>query len=749
MLKKIVAIIKTTLLMWICILVPLLVGSKLVKSSSKKDIARCVDTFMQSEGVNLSKYIALQFENTKKEVDFFISEIQSLDLNSKKDVAKKLKGFIAKNNNIISISLYNKDGKFLAGTLKGEETDLGTNDKLKTKDEINYGVAQREDGLIILDNMVLHSAPPTEESKDNTFYLNITFKWNQYEKYMNEMQEGAFPRTFYIISPDCKRYVALNALPKKAINARGVAALGMHLTSKIKNIPEGFSDQEIESIDFRVFKNEIKIPQTMKGNKFFILVATNDAALQMVTEGMFGGMSAVIMSVIIIWLAFCILISRFYNASLSKLEIANTITDSTPLATVIFKASNGKIMRINLSATTALHIEEKDIKTVNIWNLFISERDKDYILGAISSNINVMNYEVLLQSFGGGSFWGICSASPIVIDDEMHVVLAILDINRRKEIEKKLANNAELLEKQVLERTADLETKAKQLEESNSLLEKAQKAANEANEAKSKFLTNVSNELKTPINAIIGYGEILQEEALDRKDAVSADDLRKIIGSAKHLLSLVDEILDLSKIEAGKIQLFFENVDIHGIIKDVEGVTMPLITENNNSLFLEYQKNIGVMYTDALKLRQCLLNLLSNAAKFTEFGKITLRASAIVKQGIDYIEFSVIDTGIGIDPDKISDIFNPFQDVGKKSGAGLGLSITKKYIELLGGAISAESESGVGSKFIMRIPRTCTVKASEFIEIKNRSSDEVIDEFKEEYVEEEIVPAAEELENQE
>ncbi|MDR3187235.1 MAG: PAS domain-containing sensor histidine kinase [Holosporaceae bacterium] len=745
MLKKVAAVIKTTLLMWMCVLIPLLIGSKLVKSSSKKDIAQCVDTFMQSEGINLSKYIALQFENTQKELNIFMAEVQSLDLDNKKETVKKIKDFIKKNNNIISINLYDKDGKFLAGTIKGEETDLGKGDRLKTKNEINYSIGQREDGLIIVNYLVLHSSP-TKESKGNEFYFDITVKWGQYEKYMNEMQEGAFPRMFYIISPDCKRYVALNSLPQEALNARGVAALGMHLTSRIQNIPEGFSDQEIESIDFRVFKSEIKIPETMKGNKFFILEVTGEAALQTVMEGMFSSMSIVIISIIIIWLAFCILISKFYNASLSQLGIANTITDSTPLATVIFKASNGKIMRINLSATTALHIEEKDVKTVNIWNLFISERDKDYILSAISSNINVMNYEVLLQSFGGGSFWGICSASPIDIDDERYVVLAILDINRRKEIEKKLANNAELLEKQVLERTVDLETKAKELEESNALLEKAQKTANEANEAKSKFLTNVSSELKTPINAIIGYGEILQEEALDRKDTVSADDLRKIIGSAKHLLSLVDEILDLSKIEAGKIQLFFENADVHGIIKDVEGVTMPLITKNNNSLFLEYPKNIGVMYTDALKLRQCLLNLLSNAAKFTEFGKITLRASAVVKQGVDHIEFSIIDTGTGIDPDRISSIFDPFHGGNKKSGAGLGLSITKKYVELLGGTILAESESGVGSKFTMRIPKICTVEANEFIEIKNQTSDEIMDEFKEEYVEEEIIPAQEEPE---
>ncbi|MDR1375648.1 MAG: PAS domain-containing sensor histidine kinase [Holosporaceae bacterium] len=746
MLKKLVSIIKTTLLMWVCVLVPLLIGLKLVKSSSKKDIAQCVDTFMQSEGANLAKYVALQFESTQKDLDILMSEIQSLDLTNKKDTSKKLKNFLKQNSNIISINLYDRDGKFLASTKKGGETDLEKSDKLKTMDEINYSIGQREDGLITVDYMVLHSAPNKKEKEDG-FYFDITVKWDQYERYMNELQEGAFPRVFYIISPDCKRYVALNSLPKESLNARGVAALGMHLTSKIQNIPEGFSDQEIESLDFRVFKSEIKIPETMKGNKFFILVATGDTALRIVTDGMFSSMSTVIIVIIIIWLAFCMLISRFYNASLSQLEIANTITDSTPLATVIFKASDGKIMRINLSAITLLRIEEKDIKTANIWNLFISERDRDYIASAIPSNINVMNYEVLLQSFGGGSFWGICSASPVDIDDERHVVLAVLDINRRKEIEKKLANNAELLEKQVLERTTDLETKAKQLEESNSLLEKTQKVANEANEAKSKFLTNVSSELKTPINAIIGYGEILQEEALDRKDTVSADDLRKIIGSAKHLLSLVDEILDLSKIEAGKVQLFFENVDVHSIIKDVEGVTMPLIAKNDNSLFLEYPKNIGVMYTDALKLRQCLLNLLSNAAKFTEFGKITLKASAVVKQGIDYIEFSIIDSGIGIDPDRINSIFDPFQDSGtKKSGAGLGLSITKRYVELLEGTVTAESESGVGSKFSMRIPRICTVEANEFIEIKNQSSDEILEEFKEENVAEVVVPAVEEPE---
>jgi signal transduction histidine kinase len=397
-------------------------------------------------------------------------------------------------------------------------------------------------------------------------------------------------------------------------------------------------------------------------------------------------------------------------------------------------------MRINLSAMTLFRIDKENIDSINLWKLFIYDDDKNYISSAASSSINVLNYEVLAQSFGGGSFWAICSASPIDIQNEKYIVLAVLDINRRKEIEKKLANNAALLEQQVAERTTDLEVKAKELEESNSKLEKAKATADDANSAKSKFLTNMSNELKTPINAIIGYSEILQEEALDRKDTVSADDLRKIIGSAKHLLSLIEEILDLSKIEAGKTQLFFENVEIEGIIKDIEGITMPLVTSNDNSLFLEYKKEIGSMYTDVTKLRQCLLNLLSNAAKFTQFGKITLHVSSVVKDGADFIEFSVIDTGVGIEPDKIDGIFESFnENKSKGSGAGLGLSLTKKYTEYLEGTLIVESEPNVGSKFVMRIPRTSNIKSNEFIEVKNY-------EFNEESIAKELMEEVEESE---
>ncbi|MDR1560784.1 MAG: PAS domain-containing sensor histidine kinase [Holosporaceae bacterium] len=722
MLKKIMAIAKITSLLWISLILPLIIGINYIKSSSKSDVIKCTDNFIHTEGINLSKYIGSQFENTKTDIYRFISEIQLSDLNDQKSVTKALKSLIARNKNVVSITMYNENGRFLASSSEEDTSNLVEENKVQNReDSIKYEIEQKEDNSIVIKYLTLQKV--MAEGKAINFYFEIIEKWAQYEKYMNELEEGSFPRMFYIISQNCRRYVSLNSLPPEAHSAKHVAALGMHLVEKINEIPEGLSDINIESLNFRVFKNEINLPEKMTGSKFYIVLAIDDLASTVISNSIFNKIPTLITIMSIICLLICLIISKFYNHAVDQLEIANIISDSTPSATVMFRASDGKIARINMSAIISLRIAKEEAENTNMWNLFIYEDDKNYILSAISSNIQVLNYEVLLQSFGGASFWAICSACPIDINEEKHIVLAVLDINSRKEIEKKLANNAELLEKQIAERTADLDAKAKELEESNSLLEKAKAIADNANNAKSKFLTNASNELKTPINAIIGYSEILYEEALDRKDTVSADDLSKITSSAKHLLSLVEEILDLSKIEAGKTMLFFENINIRSLVKDVESITMPLITNNNNSLFVEYAKDVESMYTDATKLRQCLLNLLSNAAKFTEFGKVTLRVSSFVKEGVDFIEFAVIDTGLGIAPEKIDKIFDPFQENNdsRNSGMGLGLSITKKYAELLGGFVSAESELGIGSKFIFRIPKICTTEANEFIEIKNQN----------------------------
>ena len=742
MIKKVIDTFKTMLLVLSCILIPLLIGMYFIKSAARGDAAGCVDTFIVGEGTGLSKYISLQFENTPDYVDSVFKKVEGKLSTDEKELQKHLRSVIKDDSNIVTINVFKGDGKLLATSLVDD-----TPDDIDTEDDeyknlgnnLRFALDQQEgSNEVVVKYMVQKeiSTEATEEAEEteekeakNTqkqkVFFEVVLKWSKYENYMMNLQKGSFSRMFYIVSPDCKRYVSINSLPSSKKNVKTSVALGLHLVKKLDSVPNGLSDVKIDSCPFKVYKEEIRMPKGMVGHKFFIIEATDDSTVDGMLEGLISIIPTIILILIATWLFLCLILSRFYTKTKERLEVSTAISTATPLAIIIFRVSDGKIMQINMSALTLFKINKEAVNDVNCWKLFLYEDDRHYVSNAIASNVNVLNYEVLAQSYSGGSFWAVCSASPIEIEGQSCIILAALDINRRKEIEKKLANNAALLEVQIKERTEDLEVKAKQLEDSNALLEKSRLAADEANAAKTKFLANMSNELKTPINAIIGYSEILEEEALDRKDTVSADDLRKIISSAKHLLSLIDEILDLSSIESGKTQLFFENVDINNLIKDVESVTMPLVTNNDNSLFLEVGKNIGVMYTDATKLRQCLLNLLSNAAKFTQFGKITLRVTSVVKNGLDFIDFSVIDTGSGIAPDKIEHIFDAFQDnQNKSSGAGLGLSITKKYTEVMGGSVSVESELGVGSKFSIRIPRTATVESSDTVVVKNHQADD-------------------------
>ncbi|MDR2781615.1 MAG: PAS domain-containing protein [Holosporaceae bacterium] len=729
MLRKIIETFKATVGVWALILVPLLICVYCVKTAINRDVKRCVDTFMQSEGSGISKYMSLQFDNSVKELEVVVARASD-EVADKDALKEELKDIAKSNDNVAMLSVYDEDGKFLANSSGDESVDLEEDQVLDaSKDGFLYKIDQLDDKSIVIKYQAARDVV-LEDGKSKKYLFELVMKWKRYEEYMMHLEQGSLPRIFYIVSPDCKRYVSFNSLPRNNIGNTALAALGMHLAKEVSNINSGISDIAVDSVDFRILKEEIKMPSNLSGSKFFIMLVTDDNTVEQLNNNMFEVLPLITMVFLIILLIVCLVIARFYNKIKEQLEIANVIQDSTPLSIVIFKASDGHVIKINLTASTLLRIEKEDVAKINMWNMFIEDEDKSYIVHAIDSNISVLNYEVLVQSFGSGTFWSICSASPISINEEKYIVLAVLDINRRKEIEKKLANNAALLEKQIAERTADLELKAKELEQSNTLLEKSKFVADEANNAKSKFLASMSNELKTPLNAIIGYSEILKEEAMDRKDAVSSDDLSKIIGSAKHLLSLIDEILDLSNIEAGKTQLFFENIELVSLIKDVEGITMPLVAKNDNSMFMEYPKDIGIMYSDSTKIRQCLLNLLSNAAKFTEFGKITLRIDSLVKGGIDFVEFSVIDTGIGIESYKLPNIFESFQ--GGNSSAGLGLSLTKKYIELLGGTVTVESEIGAGSKFVVRLPRVCKTESCDSVEVKNQSGERMFDDIIEE-----------------
>ena len=253
------------------------------------------------------------------------------------------------------------------------------------------------------------------------------------------------------------------------------------------------------------------------------------------------------------------------------------------------------------------------------------------------------------------------------------------------------------------------EAHQQQLAEANEALQASKDAADDANQAKSAFLANMSHELRTPMNAILGYSEMLIEELEDEELDDFVPDLKKINQAGSHLLSLINDVLDLSKIESGKMVPFPENINVGELIDQVAATAQPLMGKNDNRLVIERGPELGDAYQDFTKLRQTLLNLLSNAAKFTHEGTVTLKAERQAADGGDWLVFSVTDSGIGIAEDKLDHIFEEFSQADSSTtrdygGTGLGLTISRRFCQMLGGDMTVASELGVGSTFTARLP---------------------------------------------
>ncbi|MEZ4453046.1 MAG: ATP-binding protein [Nannocystaceae bacterium] len=275
------------------------------------------------------------------------------------------------------------------------------------------------------------------------------------------------------------------------------------------------------------------------------------------------------------------------------------------------------------------------------------------------------------------------------------------DVSERKLVEVATIQAMELLEHRVDERTAALAQANERLGLEIDERRRAEDEAREASRVKSVFLANMSHELRTPLNAIIGYAELLLEE--DER----VDDLGRILGSARHLLAVINNILDISKIEAGKAEVYLERVPLGLPLDDVASTVAGLCNPETALVRAWDPTALGVLYTDDVKLRQILLNLLGNAAKFTPSGTITLRAERL--DDPPRVEFEVADTGIGIDDEGLARIFEPFAQAERSTtrrygGTGLGLAICAEYARLLGGSIRVRSTPGVGTAFTLTLP---------------------------------------------
>lgn len=295
----------------------------------------------------------------------------------------------------------------------------------------------------------------------------------------------------------------------------------------------------------------------------------------------------------------------------------------------------------------------------------------------------------------GSAFTLEYSLKCVPLDSKSIHILVIRDITQRVSTEHELSRHRERLEELIRSRTMDLA--------------RARDEALDASRAKSAFLANMSHELRTPLNAVIGYSEMILEDAAEKSEFPYLDDVEKIRMSGKHLLDLINDVLDLSKIESGKMELHLETFKLTPLVDEVITGLRPLIEKNHNRLRTSHAADLGKVEADGTKVRQIIMNLVSNAAKFTENGVITLSTRRHKRFGIDWITIEVTDSGIGMSPEQISQLFIEFNQgdtstTRKYGGTGLGLAISRRFCEMMGGEIRVASQLGQGSTFTVEIP---------------------------------------------
>jgi PAS domain S-box-containing protein len=353
------------------------------------------------------------------------------------------------------------------------------------------------------------------------------------------------------------------------------------------------------------------------------------------------------------------------------------IAEAAPMAVLIVTFDDGVIRYANQRFSEMFGLVGSAALGAQAKALYANPQHRERFIGALTEHGHVEGMEMLFKRAGGEEFWALMASQRVQFDGRPAMITGLADISDRKRMEGEL--------------------------------HKAIWASEQATRAKSNFVASMSHELRTPLNAIIGYSEILLEDAQSAGRESETADLCKIQDAGKHLLGLIDNILDLSKIEAGKMTLYLETFELGPMIDSVAATVTPLAKKTGNALVVKCVDELGTIHSDLTKVRQILFNLLSNACKFTRNGTITLTVLRDPNEAGDWIEFEVGDTGIGMTPDQQAKVFEAFTQADESTartygGTGLGLAITKSFCRLMGGDVTLTSEAGKGTTFVVRLP---------------------------------------------
>lgn len=372
------------------------------------------------------------------------------------------------------------------------------------------------------------------------------------------------------------------------------------------------------------------------------------------------------------------------------------IAEAAPMAVLIVTFDDGIIRYANQRFSEMFEIEGSLALGLRASTLYADPQHRERFIAALTEHGHVEGMEMLFKRAGGEEFWALIASQRVQFEGRPAMITGLADISDRKRME------------------GDLH--------------KAIWASEQATRAKSDFVANMSHELRTPLNAIIGYSEILFEDAQSAGREAEKEDLRKIQDAGKHLLGLIDNILDLSKIEAGKMTLYLETFELRPMVDSVAATVTPLAKKTGNALVVNCTDEVGTIHSDMTKVRQTLFNLLSNACKFTRNGTITLTALRDTSEAVDWIEFQVRDTGIGMAPDQQAKVFEAFIQADDSTtrtygGTGLGLAITMSFCRLMGGDVTLTSEAGKGTTFTVRLPAVTHAAADTAVSAAEKHSE--------------------------